>query len=153
MLAEVGLRRCLYAVGEAAEVNRVEVVREDPRLGLHLRQLDGVDDLLELLLVRQVAPGRLEVRFDVLFGDRRSALTAASGEVDEERAGGAGQRDAAFGEEVPVLGGEEGLLQVLALAELRRRQDRAIIAAETTELGLPFGEIDHGRRGKGAAQY
>ena len=119
VLAEVGLRRGLDAVGAATEVDGVEVVLEDLVLVVAAGQLHRDEELLELARVGALR-GEVGV-LRVLLGDRRAALGRAAADVGPERARDAGRRDAAVLVERAVLRGEHRLLHVVGHLVQRRR--------------------------------
>ena len=103
-LAEVRLRRRADAVGVVAEEDRVEVLGEDPVLGLRLcESLIATKISLTLRLSVCCGPDGGVVVPGELLGDRRSALELAAGEVLVRRPQDAGRGDAALGVEMPVL--------------------------------------------------
>ena len=132
VLAEVGLRRGLHAVGAAPEVDGVEVAVEDLGLGQLALELHRQHRLLDL-----AGDGALVGQVDVLhvlLGDRRAALLRpAAAQVGPEGPGHADRVDAAVLEVGAVLGAEHGVDQhrgdlvvgdgdpVLAAAQLGQR--------------------------------
>ncbi len=103
VVAEVGARRRLHAVGPPAEVHRVEVALEDLGLGVLLLELHGHHRFLHLA-VQGALPGEVNV-LHVLLGDGGTTLARALGaDIGEGRPGDADGVDAAVLEEVPVLG-------------------------------------------------
>src|SRR5205814_8358454 len=102
-LAEVGLRGGANAVRSVAEVDRVQVLGEDPVLGLLPGQLGRDEDLLELAADRLRRADAGVVVADELLGDGGPALQrgARAGEVVPGRAQDAGGRYPALVVEVP----------------------------------------------------
>src|SRR6266568_1932311 len=141
------------AIGVVAEVDRVQVLLEDPLLGLDLRELLGDEDLLDL--AAQCLRGAdvvVEVP-DQLLGDGGPALQAVAG-VGEVVVGGAedaGRRDAALVVEVLVLRRHH------RIADRRRDlvvgEELPVGGAELAHGSLPVAEVHNGRllqrRGRG----
>ena len=146
----VGLRGRADAVGAVTQVDRVEVVLQDPLLGLLLGHLHGHEDLLDLAADRLLGADAGVVLPDELLGDGRTALQRAVA-APEVRIGGpqdTGRRDAAFVEEVPVLSGENGRDEPLRLLDLGVAEHLAIGGAEPADEGPVLG-IDHRLREAG----
>src|SRR5215208_7177181 len=111
VMAEVGLRRRLDAVGAVAEVDRVEVVAQDPLLGPLARELVGQRGLAQLHEQRAVVLGGERV-LDELLRDRRAALHhALVDDVLPQGAADAAQVVALVGVEAAVLDRDDRLLQ------------------------------------------
>jgi hypothetical protein len=110
LAAEVRLRGRLDPVGAVAEVDRVEVVAQDPLLGPLARDLEGERGLAQLLEHGAVVLRGQRV-LDELLGDRRAALDdALLDQVLVERAGDAAEVDAVVRVEAAVLDGDDRLL-------------------------------------------
>ena len=77
MLAVVRLGRGLDAVGALAQVDRVEVVGQDPLLGLFLADLHRHEDLLDLAAERLLGTDAGVEVPDELLGDGGAALQRA----------------------------------------------------------------------------
>src|SRR5205085_1811242 len=121
VLVEVGLTGGLDAIGAATEVDRVEVVLQDPVFGLLLGYLCRDDHLAELAedAVLVVPGGHL----DVLLGDRR-APTTATGELAPGGPSDSGDVESRVGPEAAVLRGQHGVLH--AHGNLRKADRDAI---------------------------
>jgi hypothetical protein len=131
-LAEVGLRRGLDPVGAVAEVDRVEVRRDDLFLRPLVRELIGERRLAQLLEDRAVRLG-LERVLDELLLDRGGALHGAFVQnILDESARDAADVDAAVGAKALVLDRDHRLLD--DLRDLRRRHDHSVLLAEHTDL-------------------
>ena len=120
VLVEIGLRRRLAAVGDAAVGDDVQIRAEDLVLGPVLRHLDGEPRLLDLALER-LRVGQVDVADELLL-DRRGPLDDVAGlEVVEEGAGDALVVDSAVLVEALVLDVDRGDLEPLGdLVELHR---------------------------------
>ena len=124
--AEVRARRRLDAVGAVAEVDRVEVVAQDPLLGPLARELVGQRGLAQLLEQRAVVLGGERV-LDELLRDRRAALHApAGGDVLPQGAADAAQVDALVRVEAAVLDRDDRLLHRPARSGPRTRGARSL---------------------------
>ena len=136
-LVVVRLRRRADPVGAVTQVDRVQVVAEDPLLGLLLGHLHGHEDLLELAGQRLLGADAGVVLPDELLGDGRAALQRAVTAPDVLVGGpdDAGGRDAALGEEVPVLGGEHRVDEGRRLLQLRVGQHLPVRGAEAADDG------------------
>ena len=146
--AVVRLGRRLDPVGAVTQVDRVEVVGEDPLLGLLLGHLDGHEDLLDLAAERLLGADADVVLPDELLGDGRAALQRAVA-ARGVRVGGphdAGGRDAALVEEIPVLGGEHRVDD--GLGDLVVGQHLPVGGAESADEGAVL-RVDHGLREAG----
>ena len=150
-LVEVGLRRGLHAVCPVAEVDRVEVVGQDPLLGLLLADLHRHEDLLDLAADRLLGADALVVVPDELLGDGRAALqrVVVAGEVREGGPHGGGGRDAALGPEVAVLRGQHRVDDAGHLLELAVSQHLPVGAAEPPDQRAVAG-VDDGLRVAGS---
>ncbi|AQA20668.1 putative transglycosylase [Rhodococcus sp. MTM3W5.2] len=125
-LVEVGLRCGRDAVRAAAEVDGVQVGGEDVVLGPLPGHLRGDDQLTHL--ADDVPVRADEGVLDVLLGDRRTAARAGLAEdVVACGPGKAGDGEAWVGVEVPILGGQDRLPDVLG------------ICASSTSVRLPSG--------------
>ena len=130
-MAEVGLRRGLDPVGAVAEVDRVQVGREDLVLGPLVGELIGERSLPELLEDRAVRLG-LEGVLDELLLDRGGTLDAAFvQDVLDEGAGDAADVDAAVRVEALVLDRDHGLLG--DAGDLIGGHDHAVLLAEDAD--------------------
>ena len=110
--AEVHARGGLDPVGAVAEVDRVEVVAEDPLLRPLARDLVGQRGLAHLLEQRAVVLGGERV-LDELHRDRRAALHGLLvAHVLPQRAADAAQVDAGVRVEAAVLDRDDRLLHV-----------------------------------------
>ncbi len=128
VVPEVGLGGRLDPVGAVAEVDRVEVGRDDLFLGPLVGELVGQRGLPELLEDRAVRLGLKRV-LDELLLDRGGALHGASvQDVLDERAGDAADVDPAVGLEALVLDRDHRLLD--DLRDLFGRDDHAVLLAE-----------------------
>ena len=107
-LVEVVLSCHFDAVGATAEVDGVEVVREDLVLRLLLVDLERDEHLLDLAIKRMLVR-EVEV-LHVLLGDRRTATRVLVRGHADDGAGETLDRDAAVLVERGVLGGDRGLL-------------------------------------------
>ena len=126
-LGEVGLRRGGDAIGVLAEEDLVEVELEDLVLGERALEPGGEDDLLDLALAGAVA-GQEEVLHHLL-GDRRGAAQApAVHRRVVERRHDAARVEAVVLVEVLVLGGDEGLPDLVG--DLVDRREDAPLAGE-----------------------
>ena len=126
--AEVGSRRRLDSVGAVAEVDRVQVSREDLFLRPLVRQLICQCRLAELLEDRAVGLG-LERVLDELLLDRRGALDRAFvHDVLDERAGDPADVDAAVRLKALVLDRDHRLLD--DRGDLRGRHDHPVLLAD-----------------------
>ena len=108
---EVGAAGGLDAVRAPAEVDGVEVTLEDHLLVQLLFELHREGGLPQL-----AEKGPLVAHVDVLhvlLGDRGPALQGPAPEVGDGRPRDGREIDAGVGEEVPVLGGEDGVDQHL----------------------------------------
>ena len=138
--AEVGARGGLDPVGAVAEVDRVEVVAQDPLLRPLARDLVGQRGLAELLEDRALALRGQRV-LDELHRDRRAALDRLLGaHVRVERAADAAQVDAGVGVEAAVLDRDDRLLHhgrdLLGLQE-----DPLLVAGQHAErLAVAIGQ-------------
>src|SRR5262249_56059236 len=96
--AEVDLRRRGGTVGATAEVDRVQVLLQDPLLGLGLGELLRDEDLLDLAARGLRRADVVVVVPDQLLGDGGTALQvpAGTGEVVVGGADDTGHRDAAL---------------------------------------------------------
>ena len=118
---EVGLGRGLDPVGAVAEVDRVEVVAQDPLLGPLARELVGQRGLAQLHEQRAVVLGGERV-LDELLRDRRAALHhALVDDVLPQGAADAAQVVALVGVEAAVLDRDDRLLHHAARSGPRRR--------------------------------
>src|SRR5262249_44766004 len=100
-------RRRADAVGALTEVDRVEVVLQDPLLGLLPGDLHRDEDLFYLPARGLRAADALVVIAHELLGNGRAALKVAAAEgVFPRGAPEAGRRDPALVEEVAVFGGQ-----------------------------------------------
>ena len=147
LLAVVRLSRRLDPVGAVTEVDRVQVVGEDPLLGLLLGHLHGHEDLLDLAAQRLLGADAGVVLPDELLGDGRAALQRAVTAPDVLVGGphDARGRDAALVEEVPVLGGEHRVDEGLRLLKLGVGQHLPVGGAEPADEGA-VARVDHGLR-------
>ena len=110
--AEVGSCGALEAVGALTQIDLVHVDLEDLVLRKRFFDLEGHRDLVELAGVG--ALGREEEVAGNLLRDGRAALAAAAGQhVGECGADDAGDLDAGVFVEAVVLGGENGVLDVV----------------------------------------
>ena len=127
-LAEVGLGGRLDPVGAVAEVDRVEVGRDDLFLGPLVRELIRERRLAQLLEDRAVRLG-LERVLDELLLDRRGALHGAFVlDVIDERARDAADVDPAVRLEALVLDRDHRLLD--DPRDLFGRHDHPVLLAE-----------------------
>ena len=155
-------------VGDAAEVDEVQVADQDLLLGVLLLDRDRVSHLLQLALVPLRAGGRhglvctlgegLHVlrrplaglhlhALDVLLADRGSALGRLGERVVEERAGGSDEVDAAVLVVARILGRQEGVVDVVR--DLVVLDGDAVLVVERRELvvvvSLTGGGVDRRR--------
>ncbi len=96
LLAEIGPRCRLDAIGPVSEVDRVQVLGQDLDLGPLMGQLEGERGFLELLEDRPVLGRRVLLLpnvLDELFGDRRGALSGPSRQVGKDRSRDSAQVD------------------------------------------------------------
>ena len=139
---EVGLAGGLDPVRAAAEVDRVQVVGED----LLLRHL--LVDLVRQEQLPELAGDRLlgvQVHdLDVLLGDGGAALQVAAAQDHPGRPEHAADGDAPVGPEVPVLGRDHAVLDVLR--DLLEGQRLPVLDREAAQLGLAVVVVDEGRR-------
>ena len=140
VLAEVGLRRGLDAVGAAAEVDGVQVALEDLLLGLLIVDLEAEEGLLDLPLERALL--REVEDLDVLLGDRRRTLGRLARRVAEGGAQDALGVQASVLPEGAVLRGDHRVLHVLG--HLRERDAGPVLRGEAAELGLAVVVVDEG---------
>src|SRR5690606_17783030 len=139
VLAVVGLRRRLDAVGLASEVDGVEVLLHHPLLVLGLVHLEGDDDLLELPGDGLLLADALVVVADHLLGDGGAALHLLSGDGGDRAAYRAAERDAGLVPEAAVLRGDHRLLDHLRdLVVL----DRVPVHTALGELRLAVGVVE-----------
>ena len=141
--AEVRARGGLDAVGAVAEVDRVEVVAQDPLLGPLAREVVGERGLAQLDEQRALVLGGERV-LDELLGDRRAALDRGlAAHVLVERARDAAQVDALVGVEAAVLDRDDRVLhhrRDLGLGDVQlalvagQQADLAAAASRITEL-------------------
>ncbi len=143
-LAVVRLGRRLDPVGPVTEVDGVQVVGEDPLLGLLLGHLHGHEDLLDLAAHRLLGADAAVVLPDELLGDGRAALlrAVAAGDVLVGGPHDAGGRDAALVEEVPVLGGEHRIDDRRRVLQVGVGHQLAVGVAEPADEGAVLG-VDH----------
>ena len=131
--AEVRPRGRLDAVGAVAEVDRVQVLGEDLRLGPLARQVVGQRRLAQLLEQRALVLGAHRV-LDELLGDRRAALDGLLlDDVLDERAPDAADVDARVAEEAAVLDRDDRVAHArrdLAVAD----QEPALVVGQDAEL-------------------
>ena len=139
-LAEVGERGLLDPVGAVAEVDRVEVGREDAVLRPALLELPRERRLLEL--ARDRALVRDHRVLDELLRDRRAALhEPVLGDVGPERARHPVHVDAAVLVEPLVLDRDDRLLHLRR--DLARGDDHPCLrAAEHGEDRVPVARVD-----------
>ena len=133
LVAEVGARGRLDPVGALAEVDRVQILREDLVLGPVALDLIGERRLAELLEDGAAALGLKRV-LDELLGDGRGALGRAAG----EQVGGRGARhaldvDAVVLVEAPILDRDGRLLHVGGDVA-RVHQDALIVVEQRPDL-------------------
>lgn len=113
VLAEIGVRGGLHAVGAVVEVDGVQIGLQDLILGVAFFQVEGAEDFLHLAFdTHLVVAGDV---FDKLLVDGRAA---GLGGIDrdehvDERAEGALPVDALVRPEALVLDGDNRLLHVL----------------------------------------
>ena len=145
LLAVVRLSRRLDPVGAFTHIDRVQVVGQDPLLGLLLGHLHGHEDLLELAAERLLGADAGVVLPDELLGDGRAALQRAVTAPDVLVGGphDARGRDAALVEEVPVLGGEHRVDEGRRLLKLGVGQHLPVGGAEPADDGA-VARVDHG---------
>jgi hypothetical protein len=140
---EVRLRRRLDPVGAVAEVDRVEVVAEDPLLGPLAREVVGERGLAQLLEDGAVVLGG-ERDLHELLRDRRRALDRAAGrDVLQGRSADAAEIDPAVGVEAVVLDRDDRVLHDrsdLTLGQV----DPALVAGQRADLATA-GVDDHRR--------
>ncbi len=138
---EVRARGGFDAVRAGAEVDRVQVVAQDPLLGPLARQVVGERRLPQLREQRAVVLGGGGV-LDELLGDRGTALDRALLEdVLVERAADAAQVVALVGVEAPVLDRDDRVLhhrRDLGLGDVQL----ALVAGQQPDLA-PVGVEDH----------
>ena len=163
VLAEVGARGLADALGAAAEVDLVQVEREDLVLGQLLLEPPGEDHLLQLAV--EAALGREQQALHRLLRDGAAALhDLARLDVGPGGAHDRAQVDAAVLEERVVLAGDEGedhvlgqlveahqpaaLLEELAdrtaVAVVDRRGERRPVVVDPVEVGqiAHHGEVE-----------
>ena len=142
--AEVDLGRRGGTIGATAEVDRVQVLLEDPLLGLGLGELLRNEDFLDLAARGLRRADVVVVVPDQLLGDGGSALQvpAGTGEVVVGGADDTGRRDAALVPEVLVLGRHHRVAQ--HRRELAVGEDHPVGLAELAHLGLAVAEVDLG---------
>ena len=145
VLAEVGLRGLLHAVGAAAEVDRVQVARQDLVLVELLVDLQSHDRFLGLAHVGGLA-ARV-VPLHVLHGDRGAALAGTALEVVDQGSHDAARGDAAVLVEGGVLARDDRILDVLR--DLVGVELGAVDLAERPHLGLAVGVVDPAGLGEG----
>ncbi len=132
-LAEVRARRRLDPVRAVAEVDRVQILREDLRLGPLAGQVVGERGLAQLLEDR-AAILRLRRVLDELLGDRRAALDGLAGrDVLPQRAPDAADVDAVVLVEALILDRDDRVLHVRR--DLARRDDDPALVGERREVG------------------
>ena len=144
--AEERLRGGLDPVRAASEVDDVEVVVEDLVLGellLHLHRHRGLAGLAEVGAVAADVGDEA----DVLLGQRRGALLVAAFEVVDEGAEHASGVDAGVGVEVGVLGGHEGVLDVVG--DLFEVHGGALLCGEFAHDGGAVAVVDGGALAEG----
>ena len=139
-LAEVDLGRLLDAVRAVAEVDRVQIGRQDPLLRPLLRELERQRGLAHLASDRLLVP---DVRvLDELLRDRRAALDdALLPDVGPQRARDAADVDPVVLPESAVLHRDDGLDHARRdLVPLD--QHAALVAAEHGQHGLAVVRVD-----------
>jgi hypothetical protein len=138
VLVEVGVTGRLDAVRTPTEVDRVEVVGEDLLLAHLLGELASQQHLLDLagdgLLLGQVHD------LDVLLGDRRPALQAATAGDVHRGPEHARHGVARIGPEGVVLGGDNGVLDRIRHLVVADRLP--VLHLDVAQLGLRVVVID-----------
>jgi hypothetical protein len=137
LVAEVGARGRLDAISAVAEVDRVQVLREDLVLGPLAREVVGQGGLAHLLKDRAVALGAQGV-LDELLGDGRSALRRLAAEhVLHEGAADASHVDARVLVEAAILDGDDRVGHVRREVPVAH-EHAALVVGQDAE-GPPLG--------------
>ena len=138
-LGEIASARGIDAIGPGAEIDRIEIAREDFVLRQAALQPDRQHRLLDL--ARPAALGREEPVLGELLGDRAAALDRlAGGEIRQRGARDAAEIEAVMLEEAPVLDREDRVDQ---MPRQRGQFDRptARPAPDRERLAVGCGEL------------
>ena len=145
-LGEVPARRRLDAEGAGAQIDPVEIDREDLRLGEPVLQPQRQQQLLDLAF--EGAPGRQEQVLRHLLGDGAAALDDGAGaQVGESGARQADHVEPEMAVEAPVLGGQHGLGQ--GRRQVFEAHRRAVEVAEFGQDRAVGGDDGHRRPARG----
>ena len=142
-LAEVALRGLLDAIGAGAEIDAIEIERENLRLGIFPFQPDRQQHFLQLAIDGALL--REEEVLRQLLRDGGAALAdAAVQDVGDERARNAERVDAIVRIEAPVFDGDEGLRHIRR--QFFQRQHRAgAVAAGGERAAAEIDDLDRRR--------